>query len=99
MSSKKRPMVVRETAVLDSISASAFKATCLELMDDLSARHGEIVVTKYGRPVVKVVPVTTTSASPIGFLRGMVGADGDIVAPDFAAWELSDSDPLGGVTW
>lgn len=85
--------------MLPTISASKFKATCLELMDDLAARHAEIIVTKHGRPIVKIGPVNSTPPSPIGYLRGIVPAHGDIVSPDFAAWEMSDSDPLGGVTW
>ncbi len=68
-------------------------------MDDLAARHAEIIVTKHGRPIVKIGPVNNTPPSPIGYLRGIVQVHGDIVSPDFAAWEMSDSDPLGGVTW
>jgi hypothetical protein len=96
---KKPPAVVRETAVLPTISASVFKATCLELMDDLSTRHAEMVVTKHGRPIVKIGPVSDDVPSPIGFLRGTVTIHGDIVSPDIAAWEMSDTDPLGGVKW
>jgi len=44
----------------------------LELMDDLAERHAELVVTKHGRPMVKIGPVEDTSPSPIGFLRGIV---------------------------
>ena len=99
MRNKNRPTVVRQTAVLESMSASTFKATCLELMDDLAARQGEIVITKHGRPVVKVGPVDNTPRSPIGFLRGVFAADADFVSPDFAAWEMSDADPLGSAAW
>ena len=96
---KNGPAVVRETAVLPTMSASIFKATCLELMDDLATRHAELVVTKHGRPIVKVGPVSDTSPSPIGFLSGVVIIHDDIVSPDVAAWSMSESDPLGGVTW
>ena len=99
MPSKKGPTVVRETAILEYMPASTFKATCLELMDDLAARHGEIVITKHGRPVVKVGPIDQMPPSPIGFLRGVFAAEADVVAPDFAAWEMSDTDPLGGAAW
>ena len=68
-------------------------------MDDLAERHAELVVTKHGRPIVKVGPVEHRSPSPIGFLRGIVTIHDDIVTPDLAAWQMSDSDPLGGVTW
>ncbi len=99
MTPKKRPMLVRETAVLDYVSASTFKATCLEMMDDIAARGSKLIVTKHGRPVVKVGPIDDTPPSPIGFLRGAFTADAGIVQPDFAAWEMSDDDPLGGVKW
>lgn len=95
---KKRPIVAPATPALPTISASVFKATCLELMDDLAARNAEIIVTKHGRPIVKVGPVDDTPMSPIGFLQGTI-IHGDIVSPDFDAWEMSDSDPLGGVSW
>jgi prevent-host-death family protein len=39
-----------------AIPAAAFKATCLELMDRVRETGEEYVVTKHGRPVVKVVP-------------------------------------------
>ena len=96
---KTRSTAASKPAPLPSISASKFKATCLEIMDDLAARHAELIVTKHGRPIVKIGPVDDTVASPVGFMRGLVPTHGDIVSPDFAAWEMSDSDPLGGVTW
>lgn len=77
-----------------TISASVFKATCLEVMDDLAARGAEIVVTKHGRPVVRVGPVQQATVSPVGFLRGTVVRHGDIVSADNVAWRSSDSDPL-----
>ena len=49
--------------------ASVFKATCLELMDELASQQPEIVVTKHGRPVVKVGPVNANAPSPVGFPR------------------------------
>lgn len=98
-SKKKRPAAAPKAVALPTVSASVFKATCLELMDDLATRHAEVIVTKHGRPIVKVGPVDDTAVSPIGFLLGMLPTHGDIVSPDFAAWEMSGSDPLGGVTW
>ena len=59
----KRPAVVRESVTLPTISASKFMATCLELMDDLAARHPELIVTKRGRPAhhrIRRAPVRRT---------------------------------------
>lgn len=77
-----------------TMSASVFKATCLEVMDDVASRGAEIIVTKHGRPVVRVSPAADSIASPVGFLRGSVVSHGDIVGPDVAQRESSASDPL-----
>ncbi|MCC7324154.1 MAG: type II toxin-antitoxin system Phd/YefM family antitoxin, partial [Gemmatimonadaceae bacterium] len=50
------------------ISASEFKATCLELMDEVARTGVELIVTKHGRPVVRLSAVGETSDSPWGFL-------------------------------
>lgn len=39
------------------IPAGEFKARCLALLDHVAERRTEIVVTKRGRPVARVVPV------------------------------------------
>lgn len=39
------------------IQASEFKATCLSLLDEVAETRREIVVTKRGRPVAKLVPI------------------------------------------
>lgn len=64
-------------------------------MDEVAATGMELVVTKHGRPVVKVGPVDAArTASPFGFMKGMVLGYGDIVAPDHEAWRASGADPL-----
>lgn len=76
-----------------SLKASEFKAKCLELMDEVQQRQIEVVVTKRGRPVAKLVPVNETPESPFGFMRGTVLSGGDVVAPNDEEWEPGD-DPL-----
>ena len=39
-----------------TIKASEFKAKCLKLMDEVAETGEEIVITKNGRPVSKLVP-------------------------------------------
>ena len=79
---------------LRTIQASTFKATCLDLMDEVAAHHTEFVVTKHGRPMVKVGPVDSTPPSPFGFLRNTVVGQVDLVGPDHDAWRASAADPL-----
>ena len=77
-----------------TMSASVFKATCLEVMDDLTTRGAEVIVTKHGRPVVRVIPAAATPASPLGFLRGTIVRHGDLVSAAEALWAPSSTDPL-----
>jgi prevent-host-death family protein len=58
-----------------TIGATEFKARCLELMDELASRGGEIVVTKRGRAVARVLPVVAASLLP---LRGLWKGEGRI---------------------
>lgn len=82
---------------VQEVAASAFKATCLELMDDIARTGREVVVTKHGRPVVRVSAAASSGDSPVAFLRGTIVRHGDIVSADDSSWDLSVTDPLGGV--
>ncbi|MBI1810008.1 MAG: type II toxin-antitoxin system Phd/YefM family antitoxin [Gemmatimonadetes bacterium] len=89
------PATPRHPREARTIQASTFKATCLDLMDEVAASGVELIVTKHGRPVVKVGPVDEVApASPFGFLGGTVVGHGDIVAPDHESWRVSPADPL-----
>ena len=63
-------------------------------MDEVATRQIQVIVTKRGKPVAKLVPVQAEPPNPIGFMRGTVLKHGDIVSPDFEAWAESPSDPL-----
>ncbi len=39
------------------VAAGAFKQTCLSLLDEVAAKHVEVIVTKRGRPVARLVPI------------------------------------------
>jgi prevent-host-death family protein len=41
----------------ESVQAGDFKARCLALLDEVARNRTEIIVTKHGRPVARVVPV------------------------------------------
>ena len=55
------------------IPAAAFKATCLELMDRVRETGTEFVVTKHGKPVVKIVPYAERERPALfGSMKGTV---------------------------
>jgi len=68
------------------VKAGVFKDTCLQLLDRVEAHEIQLLVTKHGTPVAKVVPPDAASGSGFGFMRGTVRAYGDIVSPDPESW-------------
>jgi prevent-host-death family protein len=74
---------------MQAIKASEFKAKCLALMDEV-ARTGEpIRVTKNGKPVAELRPITSARpASPFGWHKGGIQELGDLIEPvETDAWE------------
>ncbi|MFZ1700608.1 MAG: hypothetical protein WBO10_04860 [Pyrinomonadaceae bacterium] len=60
-----------------TISASEFKAKCLQIFDELDAEG--IVVEKRGKPIAKVLPLGITDNSGlIGSMKGEIKVTGDI---------------------
>ena len=74
------------------IKASEFKAKCLKLMDQVAETGQEIVVTKNGRPVSRLVPYRTKPSTFFGRDRGRIRILGDIVEPVDVEWE-AESNP------
>lgn len=74
-----------------TIKASEFKARCLRLMDEVAESGGEIVITKNGRPVSRLVPYRTRPQSLFGIDRGRFEIVGDIVEPVNVEWEAESA--------
>lgn len=90
---KKKPARVSEATIAltppATIQAGEFKAKCLELMDQVQEHLREIVITKHGKPVAKLVPVTPATSTPaFGALKGSVLWYGDLISPIDAEWEV-----------
>jgi prevent-host-death family protein len=69
------------------VPAAEFKDSCLRLVDRVHQTREEIVVTKYGRPVAKLVAFEEGPAPLFGHLAGSVTIQGDIVAPVKVEWD------------
>ena len=69
---------------VETVNASTFKARCLGLLDQVAETGREIVVTKRGKPVARVVPVEAPPS-----LRGSVEflvSDEELIAPLGETW-------------
>lgn len=69
------------------IKASEFKAKCLKLMDAVSETGEELVITKNGEPVAKLVPYRDRPKTLFGIDSGSIRILGDIVEPLEVEWE------------
>ncbi len=67
------------------IPAGEFKAKCLRLIDEVATK-GELVITKRGRPVAKLVPFEESETAP---LEGLIAFEGDLVSPIGDAWDAA----------
>ena len=70
-----------------TIKASEFKARCLKLMDEVAETGREIVITKNGRPVSRLVPHLERPKTIIGIDKGKIEILGDIIEPVDAEWD------------
>ena len=71
-----------------TVAISELKAHCLRLVDEVARRRSELVVTKRGKPIARVVPLDDAPIDDaLARLRGtVIGGDG-----------VEDFDT--GVTW
>ena len=69
------------------IAAGQFKATCLAVLDEVQRERKEIVITKRGKPVARLVPVDDTFPEIFGRMKGSVRILGDIVGPTGEIWD------------
>lgn len=75
-----------------TITASEFKANCLKLMDEIDETGTELVITKNGRPVSRLIPYRERPKTLFGIDRGRFEIVGDIIKPLDVEWE-AEVDP------
>lgn len=71
------------------VPAAEFKARCLALLDEVSESGCELVVTKRGRPVARIVPVEKPEP-----LQGSViehVSEAELIAPLDDAWDAGEA--------
>ena len=71
---------------LRTIKASEFKAKCLKIMDEVAETGQDIIITKNGRPVSRLIPYRKPPSTFFGADKGKIKILGDIVSPMPAEW-------------
>ncbi len=74
------------------IPAGEFKAKCLKLMDEVQQTGQEVIITKRGKPVARLVPVAGKPPSLFGCMKGSIEILGDIIEPVDVEWEAMKDD-------
>ena len=73
--------------MIKTISATEFKAKCLQMMDDVQLYKKEITITKHGKAIVKLVPLKTKKEDPLfACMKGRGTIVGDIISPIDVEW-------------
>ena len=72
---------------MQTVKASVFKATCLRLMDRVCQTGEQIVITKNGKPVSRLVPYREVAETLFGCHREKVCSRDDLVSPLGIEWD------------
>jgi prevent-host-death family protein len=75
---------------MKTMAAGSFKAKCLAVMDEVQAKREAIVITKRGKPVVKLIPADAEKDDIYGFLKGKGKITGDVISPAISKEEWGD---------
>ncbi len=74
------------------ISAVKFRSNCFKILDQIKLTHKEVIITKRGKPVAKLVHIVQPNEKDplLGSMEGLVETLGDLTEPviDSDAWEL-----------
>ena len=76
------------------MGAGEFKQVCLAVLDDVAEAKTEVIITKRGRPVARLVPIASAEEREEQILAGLRGkgkmavSEDDFLRPssDDAAW-------------
>ena len=73
-----------------TIAAGEFKAKCLRLLDEVQQSRKEIVITKRGRPVARLLPAEEKFPEIFGRMAGSAKILGDIISPVGDMWDADE---------
>lgn len=75
---------------MKTMAAGKFKAQCLAVIDDVHDLKEEVIITKHGKPMAKLVPLKRKPDGLLGAMRGQIEILGDLVAPITDTHEWGD---------
>ena len=73
---------------MQTIKASVFKAKCLHLMDLVNQSGEEIIITKNGKPVSRLVPYRKHIDTLFGLHKGSIKSNDSLISPIDEEWNV-----------
>src|SRR5271165_5899153 len=64
-----------------TMPAGQFKTHCLSVIDEVYNKHEEVVITKHGKPMARLIPQNDSPENIFGAMRGLAVITGDLVEP------------------
>jgi prevent-host-death family protein len=83
-------MTIVGGSIVKKMAAGQFKVHCLAVMDEVQAKKESVLITKHGKPVAKLVPVSGEKDDIYGFMAGKGMIIGDVVSPALTLEEWGD---------
>ncbi len=72
---------------MKTIAAGKFKDICLQTLDEVARNRQPVVITKRGRPVAKLMPITAAARA-----RSLVGSIISETGDPYSTGEVWDAD-------
>lgn len=72
------------------MAAGYFKTHCLAVMDEVHSKRQSVVITKRGKPIAKLVPLSDDLDDIFDFMAGKGSITGDVVSPAFSPEEWGE---------
>ncbi|MBC8231193.1 type II toxin-antitoxin system prevent-host-death family antitoxin [bacterium] len=74
------------------ISIEQLKTEYLKLIDDVQKHHHEIIITKFGKPIAKIVSIADEKVEKFlfGYMKDSVIIHGDILEPIGEKWKSDE---------
>ena len=74
---------------MKQLSATEFKAKCLAMLDNVQRTREPVEITRHGKPVARIVPVTKDAGDFVNPLKGSIRFEKDLVAPTGETWDAA----------
>ena len=79
-------LIFLESVTIMNISINNFKTHCFKLAQKVCDEHIELILTKHGKPLVRVSPLHTSQVGQLNMLSGTAIMKDDLIEPVDVTW-------------